>query len=270
MRQTTTWIVGDFDHAELAPAVGWLREHSRSVQSSSAEELLCAVGPESLPPDAIVLAAARPGRLHAREVELLHRREPLAPLVGLLGSLCEGEVRSGRPWPGVTRINWHQWRSRLPAAVGIIEALAADRTWTPRTASDVDAAQRVIGLSARRQEALIAICTPRLTVYESLADACAAVGYRSLWQMPHLPLQARGVDLMLVDGETATTLDSATAQGLPRVHLLDFPRLDDYESAIATGAAAVVSKPFLLSDLHSGIAVALANRAQSSHRVAAA
>ena len=35
----------------------------------------------------------------------------------------------------------------------------------------------------------------------------------------------------------------------PVVALLDFPRLDEHEQALAAGAEAVVSKPFLITDL---------------------
>ena len=98
MSQPHVWMLGDWEQAEFAAAVAYLQT---SVDLS--------LTPSANDPDLILLVASRPGRFSAAEVESLHRRAPLAKLVALLGSWCEGEVRSGHPWPGVTRIYAHQW-----------------------------------------------------------------------------------------------------------------------------------------------------------------
>ena len=49
--------------------------------------------------DLIVVAQAYPGQYAADRIDGLRRLAPLARVIGLLGSWCEGEVRSGRPWP---------------------------------------------------------------------------------------------------------------------------------------------------------------------------
>ena len=62
---------------------------------------------------------------------------PLARIVGLLGSWCEGEVRSGRPWPGAMRIYWHQWPGRWHAELDRLRG--ACPIWgLPLTAGDED------------------------------------------------------------------------------------------------------------------------------------
>ena len=118
MRQPHVWMLGDWEQAEFAPAVTYLRSNVNLSLTPSAND-----------PDLILVVASRPGRFSTAEVETLHRRAPLAKLVALLGSWCEGEVRSGHPWPGVTRIYAHQWQARLPREL---------ETWQPRTATEID------------------------------------------------------------------------------------------------------------------------------------
>lgn len=241
MPEQTLWLIGDYDHAEFAAPVAWLRERGRCLEFAQPQELLDLVRPAPVP-QAIIFLTARPGRISARDVEWLHRREPLATLLAVLGSFCEGELRSGRPWPGVTRLYWHQWANRLPRLLDP----AGQRL--PRTATDVDVAQAPLQAASAGDGCLIAICATRYTAYEALADACALAGYRSFWQLPHLPLQARGVDLILCDGDWKMPCVTENAD-IPRVAILDFPRLADQQRALAAGFAAVMARPFLLADL---------------------
>jgi hypothetical protein len=144
MSNPHVWILGDWEQAEFAPAVDYLRREVNlelvgdvrgsgdfGVGDDSKQEVVDAKdgGPLFGDPDLILLVASRPGRFSAAEVEALHHRAPLARIVGLLGSWSEGEVRSGHPWPGVTRIYAHQWQARLPRELA---------TWQPRTASQID------------------------------------------------------------------------------------------------------------------------------------
>src|SRR5262245_51191431 len=64
-------------------------------------------------PELIVLTQSRPGEVSCEAVDRLRSAAPLSRLVGLLGSWCEGEVRSGHPWPAVERVYWHQWPAWL-------------------------------------------------------------------------------------------------------------------------------------------------------------
>src|SRR5262245_46214259 len=124
MKGPHVWILGDWKELEFAPAVTYLRHEVdlnplvNNVRGSGVfgvevfTESQVADVKDSRPqsdPDLILLVASRPGRFSAAEVEALHRRAPLARLVALLGTWCEGEVRSGHPWPGVNRIYAHQW-----------------------------------------------------------------------------------------------------------------------------------------------------------------
>ena len=63
--------------------------------------------------DVIVVAEDRPGQYSEETIDRLRRLAPLARVVGLLGSWCEGESRTGRPWPASIRVYWHQWLPRF-------------------------------------------------------------------------------------------------------------------------------------------------------------
>ena len=81
----SVWLVGEIEHPDFAETVALVRDAA-------------SVG--SLPPELIVMAQSRPGVFSAQWIERLRRSAPLAGVVALLGTWCEGETRSGRPAPG--------------------------------------------------------------------------------------------------------------------------------------------------------------------------
>ncbi len=104
-------FVGNHRHRLYRPAIEWLSERY---------ELVCVDTPRAAcgacqrqPPELIVVGQVRPGQISSAEVEQIHREAPLARLVALLGEWCEGETRTGAPWPGVPRVYWHQSLGRL-------------------------------------------------------------------------------------------------------------------------------------------------------------
>ena len=54
--------------------------------------------------DLVVIAQAEPGQFSLETIEQLQMQFGNTPLVAVLGSWCEGEQRTGQPWPGVLRI----------------------------------------------------------------------------------------------------------------------------------------------------------------------
>ncbi|RMG01669.1 MAG: hypothetical protein D6741_04890, partial [Planctomycetota bacterium] len=61
-------------------------------------------------PDLVVWLQSCPGEFTADFQREIRAMFPLSPWVAVLGSLCEGEERSGTPMPGAARVWWHQWR----------------------------------------------------------------------------------------------------------------------------------------------------------------
>ena len=105
-------LVGNSEHPEFAVALCWLRAHLELTVSAGLDLALQHLRAQENP-QLILLVQSRRNEISQHQIEQLHRTAPLARLVGLLGSWCEGEVRSGEPWKGVQRIYWHQWTPQL-------------------------------------------------------------------------------------------------------------------------------------------------------------
>src|SRR4051794_20474547 len=83
-------MFGDVEHCDFVELRDWLAGQAAS-SSKDAVEL-------------VLLCQSRPGQFSQRDVEDLHRRFPLATLLGVFGTWCQGEQRSGYPWHGIDRV----------------------------------------------------------------------------------------------------------------------------------------------------------------------
>jgi len=131
----------------------------------------------------------------------------------------------------------------------------------PLTASDEErllCSQRAIptGESDHAPQRVIAICARHRDTAETLIDVCHAQRWKSIW-LRELPVETPlVVDAALLDVrlnlEAEVPLIASLKKILgpaPIVALLGFPRCDDVDRLQSAGIAAVVSKPFTLSDL---------------------
>jgi hypothetical protein len=233
--------------ADAARAIGWMEQ-------------------EQAEPALLILCPSRPGEIDEREVFSLRRAAPLARVCAVLPSWCEGETRSGRPWPGVWRIYQQDWPQR---GARELAALAAGRptVWNlPATATAEEQLLAEMELVAHRSRAskpsgaaklgTVAVLAATVEAGQALADACRSLGYEPIvWR--RLPAEGElAVRALLWDttAEMAARGDlvqrlSAAGQGAPIVALLGFPRPEQAERARQAGVAAVLSKPLLLADL---------------------
>ena len=243
MRQPLVWMIGDWQQAEFSPAAEYLRTETKLFELVGIAEALARHSGE---PDLILLVASRPGRFSTAEVEQLHRRAPLARLIALLGSWSEGEIRSGHPWPGVTRIYAHQWQARLPREL---------QTWQPRTANEID---RLMSSrpAAKAQRQLIGIVAGQRTMFDALSAACRSFGKDAVWLLPNLPPPVQHVDAVIHDAthDLADELEvmselRARLHKPPTLLLLDYPRQGDLQLAAEAGATAILARPYLIADL---------------------
>lgn len=248
-------LIGDYPHRDFRDALAWLRAHTQLTVAAGIGDALeqLADGP---PPAAMIVAQAYPARFTAREIERLHAASPVSRLVALLGTWCEGELRSGRPWPGVARVYWHQWSSRFIAEL-TSRTPGRPTLWSlPRTATVTDQLDQDARSDWPQGEGLIAIHTRWWTTFQSLGEACRLGGYATAWLSPAQPPQLQGVSAVVWDADawrrgSERTLQELVARYHPArlVALLDFVRREDYDRALAVGATAVLGKPFLVPDL---------------------
>ena len=121
MPELSILLVGDTGRPEFREASVALAAQGRVARFPTAEAAAAALSDGAVVPEVIVLAQAYPGQFSHEAVDRLRRAAPLARVLGLLGSWCEGEMRTGRPWPAAIRTYWHQW---LPRCSRELECLA--------------------------------------------------------------------------------------------------------------------------------------------------
>jgi hypothetical protein len=247
MHSTTIWLTGELRDADFAPAVAWLRDAATCVDIS-ADSM-----PETIAefPAAIVLFQARPGAISQRRVESLHRHAPLARLIVVAGPWCEGELRSGRPAQGITRILWHQWQVRLPRELGVVSGEIARPVFLPRTLTPVDLLLRtqLKRPNADRTRGVAGVCSASRSTFEALADACAVAGLEPRWQQPGHWSQLEAADVVLLDGrESLLSWLESNEASRPAMWLIAWPRPDDLALAEQNGIRRVLARPFVLAD----------------------
>jgi hypothetical protein len=250
------WLVGDAEHLDFRAAVELLSATAVVQRFVDAAQVVERADSE-LTPDLIVLAASRPGVLHARDVEQLRRRVPLAGMVSLQGSWCEGETRTGRPVKGVWRSYWYDfpnwWRQQLTLrAAGRCPDWARPAT-DDRHGLSADAVERAVS------GGLVALQTTCWETGDALADVLRAAGYAMAWTAAG----ARGQQIrdavagiwegrQLDEPEIVQLSDFCrrlAKDDAPVIALADFPRRDRCEAAYQAGAVAVMGKPWLNADL---------------------
>lgn len=208
-----------------------------------------------LAPQLLVVAQDWPGQVQAGELDQLRRAAPLAAICLLLGSWCEGETRSGRPWPGAVRCYWHQWPARFPQAIG---ELAAGRKccWDlPATALPEETPLGTACAETARG-GLLAIIAAEAESGAALSDAARARGYETVSLRSVQGAAVQGAAAALWDTRPETAADRHAVREVlsavghaPLIAIAGFPRPEDVERARAAGVAAVVSKPLLVRDL---------------------
>jgi|GEM_PF-473272 len=261
-------LVGDWAHRDFGEAVRWLQRHTHLVLAESVPAGLKALRDDSesnqdiapgrprLVPDVIVVVQSRPGQIHPQQIEQLHAASPLARLVVLAGSWCEGELRSGRPASGVIRVLWHQWQPQLIPFLQPGTQPVPNAWQMPRTASLDERLAATVGSCWPRREGLIAIHTDCFESFSALSEACCAGGYATVWYLAEGSVAARGVIAAVADGVGCDADGVRLLQQIVRCHrpapviaLLDFVRRQDFDLAKSAGVSAVVAKPLLVHDL---------------------
>jgi hypothetical protein len=255
-------VLGDFELAEFAAPLSWLQSRHAVERFHSPQEAaqflangFCA---------GQVIAVSRPGQFDARDIEALHALAPLAPIVALVGTWCDGETRSGNPWSGIPRITWHSWQSAF-------EQLWGDRPqrrslWLPRIANDLDRLIAQPPLPTQSTRPLLLMRSRDFRLAESVASAADRQG----WQAMHLEedqlFSQEGADAWIWDLGSGANQDRNTLDALRDIHsqarwvfLQSFPRPESLE-LVRGGKDILLPKPFSLADLFTVLAPAAAGQ----------
>jgi hypothetical protein len=248
-------LIGDTSRPEFHAACDSLDEVSRVTRLADAETAAAFLAEGSLAPHGIVLAQSWPGQFSTPAINRLREVAPLARLIVVLGSWCEGEPRSGNPLPGVTRIYWHQAGVRIRREFpGSFEIPGS--TWRlPATATDEERLLAALQSPPPTGSGLVVIWTRRPEMEGLLADVCRRAGYATTWSHPCRPALVRGAAAAIYDGGSLNSAGQAELSELiaalspaPVLALLDAPRIQDVRLARTLGAE-VLAKPFRIDEL---------------------
>ncbi|MEX0866382.1 MAG: hypothetical protein WD030_03420 [Pirellulales bacterium] len=245
--------IGDFSPPEFHAAAELLRGPCDVVFDATPGAACERVFHARRWPTIVVVAQSRPGEIDATGLSRLQQLAPLARFIALLGPWCEGEARSGAPWPGMLRTYWHQWTARWAGEL-LCAGGGALPSWSHAASSPPEDRLLARVRSPRpRRPGLIAVAGGVYDTADMLCDACESLGYSACWLGRDGARLARGVSLVIWDGlaKESQAIGQLAAR-FPRVPLLvalDFPRHGDTEQLRQAGVCGVLSKPFLLEEL---------------------
>lgn len=214
--------------------------------------------------DLILIVEARRNQVCRDDVEALQAMFVGVPMVALLGSWCEGEPRSGAPWPGVIRVYWHQWEGRYDRFVSQLQQAGITDWHAPLTSTVADrmARQSTADPDSAATISCIGISAWTHSQFEMLADAMNHFGWHSRWVERSMwnGATTKLVSAICVDADGWTPELENRLKWLreeipetPMVLLLNYPRHDELDSIRQAGILGVISKPFELGDLKSAI-----------------
>jgi CheY-like chemotaxis protein len=248
-------LIGDLERHEFREARLAMDACGAVVETADVAAACAVLDDEERAFDLIVLATAYPGQFSDEAVERLRRLSPLSRVVGLLGTWCEGEMRSGHPLPGAIRVYWHQWAQRLEwESARWHDGLRC--SWgLPVTAGEEERVLALAETPIPRRSGLIAVCSQEHAIGDWLCATCRRTGYTAEWLRPSDPLgdakPAAGIFDASDRPQQCEDLRrfAAALHPAPVVAIIGFPRVEDRDRALDSGAASVLSKPLLVEDL---------------------
>lgn len=215
-------------------------------------------------PELILLAQPLPGQYRQNDIDRLQSLAPLARIVIVAGSWCEGGLRSGIQLSGVLRLYWHEFAHWWKSAHARVEAGLCPPWSLP--IDDLQAGRSLPSFSGSRAtmaDALVAINAKDFSVYETLSAALEQIGVATIWIQPGREVEltekvSAGIwDGGQLDREELERL--ANFCGQIRSHegvvvaLLDYPRVEHFAQSQEAGAATVFGKPYVVDELFAAL-----------------
>jgi hypothetical protein len=254
-------LLGETDRPEFCGACRCLEHWGTVYAVKTFDAALARLTAGEIVPDVMVVAQAFPGQFSCEAIDRLRRLAPLARVVGLMGSLCEGEMRTGLPWPGVVRAYWHQW---TPRTCRELSRLAHGRSgsWSlPPTATEEERLLVAVATERNREAdgrgflGTVLVHARSREMGEWLAAACADQGWSACCRRELGDIDCENTVAAIYDIDTAD-FDACDLQGfvsavqpVPVIALMGFPRESEQHRVLSAGVAAVLSKPLMVEDL---------------------
>ncbi len=259
--QPIVLALGELEQPEFQQAAELLRASTTLVAVADVDEALAWLSDmdasdDSVPLELMVVAQSWPDEFTAGDIDRLRRAAPLVRILSLAGTWCEGEPRTGHPWPADFRASWNQWPARFDQELARWRTGLCPAWGSPITTTDDERLIERVPPESTARRGLVAIASRSSDMSQCLTQACVALGHAAVSLDPALRRRVTGIDAAIWDGAGCGPREADELQGFVKaldgagvVTLLDFPRVEDCRRARSAGAAAVLSKPLLLADL---------------------
>jgi hypothetical protein len=281
-------LLGDANRPEFHDARACTAQCGTVAEFDDVDRAAAALAEGRISPEVIVAAQAFPGQFSHQAIDRLRRLAPLARVLGLMGSWCEGEMRSGSPWPAVVRTYWHQWPARcnrqfrrLAMGQPCSWALPLTATEEERLLADMSPGGADIlvcpGESrGARQECpphqycgLVAIRSQSRESAEWLSAVCRSHRLATVCQRDSAFVRVEGAMAGIFDGTDLCGDEHGdlhrfviALRPAPVIVLLSFPRIEDHRRALSAGASTVLSKPLFVEDLFESLSASIRDNQQ--------
>jgi hypothetical protein len=244
----TVITIGPWDGGEFAlvqttikPSLSWHR-------CDDCETVVKLLSDYEWTPEFMLIAQPLPGGVSQEQVELLRQTAPLAQIVIVAGSWCEGELRTGHPPEGVLRMYWHEFANWWPTHI--------ESKWSAFLDGPLAARSSHVNI-ANEHSGTAAIYTPSLASFEALASTLALAGLDARWirKTDAMPDDAAiGIwDGGQLNAEELVDLQAfgsgIRTRGGKLVALLDYPRKQHIEFLQQLGCQAILGKPYVIEEL---------------------
>lgn len=244
------WDRGEFSRSreQIRALDEWLVAKDISI---SLESLRC----EDECLELILLAEPLPGTYRQEDIEQLRKLVPLTRIIIVAGTWCEGELRTGKPIQGVSRLYWYElatwWHANNLSLLGMNDL---DGPYAPRLHESFNS-EKIHGIAAIRAHSC--------ETYETLAAILEPCGMQCVWCRTEMP---KAASLGIWDGgqldarEFSLLKDFAGCiqnAGGSVVTLLDFPRKERFAMLEQIGCTLVLAKPYVVDELLAACAEAI-------------
>ena len=245
---TSILVIGDTAHAEFCYVPHALTWYGTVRLAHNLADL------DRDPPELCFLLQRYPGEFPALELDALLRRWPLTRFVTVAGSLCEGEPRSGQPWPGQVRIYWHEFPGWWALQCKRIANGQAAEWALPRTSREEDVIRNLGDVEWPGLEGLIGVVGSRRSgAANCLLDILRTANLAGVLLPGDHSTMVTGLRCLLWDDADPDGLWrdelralSQTWPCVPILALMNYPRVADrdwLEEQFEVGAA-VLGKPY--------------------------
>jgi len=247
-------LIGDFTLPEFQPVAEQLTSMAETEVVADCDAAHNWLRKGGTPPELMVVAHLWPGQHPHQALVQLQKLAPLTRILALAGSWCEGEPRTGTPWPGMIRTYWHNWLAHWKRDFKRFSNAQLPSWGLPMTTTEDERILFVLQDTEPSQK-LIAVRSGCPDLADMLCSACRGWGYGTVWLDPRHPPRIEGPAAILWEGNSAGLHDLHTVREFypqtPILALIDFPRWEDTQQVALLGSAAVLSKPLNLQDLFS-------------------